>query len=395
MRWLLRLAILTLPLAAAAWGAGCHKSDEAEDSAEAGADAPPPEPPPPPPPPPADSSTARDCSMDLLPDGLFAHLECTGLYSDFASKTIADGIRPYVPGLQFWSDGAEKARFLRIPAGAKIDTSNFDEWHWPAGTTVWKEFKVSGKRIETRLYTKAKNGAWLRTTYRWNDAETDAVRKDAGEKVPQPGKPDYEIPAAGYCDECHQGRADALLGLEPVSLGLSSAQGVTLASLQAEHLLSNDPPQTKFAIPDDPTLDAGVASAALGWLHVNCGPCHNGSTNATAQFTGLFFLVKASQIADDGGTDAAPALDAYLDAVCKKSKDRAIPDSGPPPVPWTLIAGGDPDASYVSIISGARAQAPDEPNVRNQMPPIVTHVPDDAGHAHLDDWIRALPPCPP
>jgi hypothetical protein len=28
------------------------------------------------------------------------------------------------------------------------------------------------------------------------------------------------------------------------------------------------------------------------------------------------------------------------------------------------------------------------------MPPIVTHMPDDAGAALLDDWITALPPCP-
>ncbi|HEY8074646.1 MAG TPA: hypothetical protein VIF62_11060 [Labilithrix sp.] len=391
MRGLLRLAIVILPLGAAAWGAGCHhKTDEVDDTVEAGPDAPTADPPPPP----AETSTARDCSMDQQADGLYGHLECTGLYSDFAQKTIASGVRPYVPGLQFWSDGAEKARFLRLPAGAKIDTSNFDEWHWPNGTTVWKEFQVGGKRVETRIYTKSTNGTWLRTTYRWNGTETDAVRKDAGEKVPQAGKPDYEIPAAGYCDQCHQGRADALLGLEPVSLGLASAQGVTLASLAAEGLLSNPPPQTTFAIPEDPALDAGLASSALGWLHVNCGACHNDSLNATAQYTNLFFLIKASQIAADGGASAATGLDAYLDAVCQKSKDRTIPDSGPPLVPWTLVAGGDPDASYVSILSAARAQPPDDPNVQNQMPPIITHAPDDVGHARLDDWIRALAPCP-
>jgi hypothetical protein len=391
LRLRLRVAVLTVPLAAAAvWAAGCsHKSDAAADGADADAGALPGLPPPPPPAADAAPVPSIDCSQDTQADGLPTHLVCTGLYADIGHKTIAPGIRPYTPGVQFWSDGAEKARFLLLPPGGKIDDSNVDEWVWPSGTTVWKELALSGKRIETRVYKKVK-GTWSRTAYRWNDAETDAVRRDAGETVMLPGaKAPYEVPAGGYCDQCHEGRLDALLGLEPVNLGLKTAQGVTLASLAAEGAFTKPLPETSYAFPDDPALAAGTAPRALAWLHVNCGVCHNANTNATATYTNLFFLAKASQLGA-GGVASATGLDAYTRAVCVKSPDR-LTDSG---AAWTYVAGGNPDASLASVLSGARAVAPDMPNALNQMPPIVSHLPDDVGHAMLDDWIRALPICP-
>ena len=96
-----------------------------------------------------------------LPDSLAD----TGLYSNFAQKTLADGVRPYTPGLTFWSDGAQKSRFLYLPPGTKIDTSNMDEWVFPIGTKVWKEFVVDSKRVETRLFWKVSATEWLATTY--------------------------------------------------------------------------------------------------------------------------------------------------------------------------------------------------------------------------------------
>ena len=123
----LRFAFLALPLALAAW-AGCSSSDgAATPGPDAGpeatvADALPP----------VDSSPPvdaappkRDCAADLQTDGLQMHLDCTGLYSDFAAKTIALENKPYTPGVQFWSDGAVKSRFLYQPPGATIDISTW------------------------------------------------------------------------------------------------------------------------------------------------------------------------------------------------------------------------------------------------------------------------------
>jgi hypothetical protein len=381
----LRLAFFAVPLIAAVW-AGCSSdgtpgataSDAApEATAELDAFVPP-----------VDASDAapakRDCAADLQ-DGLQMHLDCSGLYADFAAKTIAPENKPYTPGVQFWSDGAVKSRFLYLPPGATIDISNFDEWKFPVGTKVWKEFKIGGKRIETRLYSKAMT-AWKYTTYRWNDAETDAIRNDTGEKVTIPGQTAvYEIPGTAQCDYCHMGRTDNLLGVEAVSLGIASAQGITLASLASDGRLSATPPATTLTIPEDGTAKA---VAALGWLHANCGGCHNPNGAANVLDPPLYFLIKPSQLLPEAGTAAVTDLDAWKTAVNVMAV-RIDDDAG---APYLRIKPNDAVHSLASILSGRRVTGAAEPTADVQMPPLVTRQVDTTGHALLDAWIGALPP---
>lgn len=324
-------------------------------------------------------SGKRDCKADVQADGLQQHLDCTGLYSDFGAKTVAADAKPYTPALEFWSDGAIKSRFLLLPPGSKIDITDFDEWKFPNGTKVWKEFKLGTKRIETRLYMKTADGGWRHTSYRWNDAETDAVRKDSGEKVPVPGKAPYEVPNVGQCNDCHDGKKDPLLGVDAISLGLPGAQGITLASLVADGRLSAAPPATTITIPEDGTLKA---RPALGWLHANCGSCH--SVNGSAKFTALLFALRPSQLT--AGTAAVTDLDAWKTAVNVDSSS-ALTDAG---TPFKRILPGSPGESLASLLAGRRAPIDSDPSTA-QMPPIVTRVPDVAGHQQLVDWITALP----
>ncbi len=349
--------------------------------------------PPPTPPPPSDASTTLDCPTDLQSDGVWGHLQCTGLYSDFASKTVVPAARPYVPALQLWADGATKQRWLYLPPGQKIDTSNVDEWVFPAGTKVWKEFQLEGRRVETRLYLKSADGKWHHTTYRWNADETDTTRNDVGAAVPRDGGsavPPYQIPSGTDCSNCHDGRKDRLLGLEPVNLGMPGAQGITLASLVAEGLLTSPPPATTLAFPED---TSGKAAAALGWLHVSCGPCHNRSGDANAKNSNVRLLTLMSQLAGadagaDGGPVPVPSLDAYLTTV-DHTTSVPIPDAGG--ATFYRIKKGDPGASIVSWLSGRRVGVTGTPNEKEQMPPIVTRVVDGVGHQKLDDWIVLLP----
>jgi hypothetical protein len=127
------------------------------------------------------------------PDADTAPLElrCTGLYSDWANKTVAPEAMPYTPGAELWSDGAEKQRYLLVPKGAKIDTSDPDEWRFPVGTKTWKEFRVNGRRVETRLYWKFAPDQWAWTTYEWSRDGARADRLDTG-RVNAEGT--YEIP---------------------------------------------------------------------------------------------------------------------------------------------------------------------------------------------------------
>lgn len=343
----------------------------------------------------ADAPAGRDCAKDDDLDKMKKHLECTGLYSDFASKTVAADVLSYTPALEFWSDGAEKQRFVFLPPGAKIDITSFDEWTFPAGTKLWKEFKLEGKRVETRLYEKTADGTWRHTVYRWSDDETDAVRKEAGDKIPPSGArtSTYEVPNTTQCNTCHDGRKDPVLAFDAIGLGLPGAKGVTLATLAAAGRFSTTPPATALALPDG--AGDGKAPAALGWLHANCGACHNASSGAAAMFTKPKLLLRPSELLGDpdAGTPAAATeqdLGSYASIVCQTA-NRLDPDAGSS---YVLVKGGEPSASLVSILSGSRVPEGDEPSSAVQMPPLVTRSVDAIGHGKLDAWITQLAPCP-
>jgi len=332
-----------------------------------------------------------NCAKDDDVDGIKKHLACTGLYSDFAAKTVATDVKEYTPALQFWSDGAEKKRWVKLPAGAKIDATDFDEWVYPEGMQLWKEFKVDGKRAETRLYEKQTLG-WRHTVYRWNADETDAVRKEIGELLPPNGTraSTYEIPNTTQCVSCHDGRKEPVLGFEAIGLGLPGAQGVTLATLVADGRFTAAIPAMTLALPDD---DAG-ARDAFGFLHANCGSCHNDNPGAEALFLKPKLLARPSVLLGlDGGTPATvDTFPSYSSIVCVDS-NRVDSDSG---VAYRYIERGVPAKSITSILSGRRVPEGEMPASTQQMPPLVTRAVDTTGHAKLDTWITNLggTPCP-
>jgi hypothetical protein len=320
------------------------------------------------------ADAAVDCPTDVQPDGLARHLACTDFFT--AEK------KPFTPGFVFWSDGAEKQRWVVFPPGGKIDITSFDEWKLPVGIELWKEFAIDGKKIETRLYKKLDAG-WKHTTYRWNDAQTEAVRKDSGDSVALTGRTPFEVPSTSQCDYCHAAHEEPVLGFDAVSLGVASAQGVTLATLAAEDRFSAAPPATALTIPDDAT---GKAAAALGWLHANCGNCHVERVGAGAYGSTFRMRVTATQLMS---ATSATELSAYTTGYCKPS-ERIDPGTGGF---YKYLAGTAPASSLASIMATARA-TPGQESVLNQMPPLVTHQPDTAGLALLDAWIGALPVCP-
>ena len=97
------------------------------------------------------------CSSYRLPprsprlSELPARLSETGLYDGERPIALARGVRAYVPAHELWSDGAQKLRWIRLPAGTRIDSADMDSWDFPVGTRLWKEFSRDGRPIETRL----------------------------------------------------------------------------------------------------------------------------------------------------------------------------------------------------------------------------------------------------
>ncbi|HEY8073766.1 MAG TPA: hypothetical protein VIF62_06650, partial [Labilithrix sp.] len=193
----------------------------------------------------ADVVSACDGSTDAAPDDL----ACTGLYTDVASKTLSPRVHEFAPARAFWSDGADKTRWIDLPDGTTIDASKADDWSFPVGTKAWKEIRASGQRVETRFFWKVRDDRWLHAAYLWSPDGASAHRVDGADTTVN-GTP-WHVPTSTECDDCHKGRKDRLLGFEAISLGLDGATGWNLAALAAENRLAPPPKKTSLAIADD------------------------------------------------------------------------------------------------------------------------------------------------
>jgi hypothetical protein len=316
-----------------------------------------------------DPSTSPGCADAGLPAPT---LECTGLYSDVAAKTLAAGVEAYAPAVQLWSDGAEKERWIRLPPGTQVDNSNPNEWVFPEGTKLWKQFVRDGRRVETRLWQKVRSGFWVHATYAWNDDGSEAVRSKGGD-IPFGGGT-YHIPTQDECEKCHRGRTENILGFEQVELGLPGATGLALERLVAEGRLSSPVAATSLQIGDDGT---GAAAPALGWLHANCGiTCHNSNSNSVGYAAKMDLRLDPTQL--DGRSVAGFAALLTTVGVTVNTPD------------WnghTRIVPGDPAASLLLQLISTRGMG-------LQMPPIASDLVDVEHVALVEAWIRQMPAVP-
>ena len=316
---------------------------------------------------------ASPATADCAPQ----HLADTGLYADFAAKTLAPEVHPFSPQYALWSDGASKRRWIRLPPKSRIDATNPDAWVFPVGTRFWKEFAF-GRRVETRLIERQANGEWLFATYRWNEDESDAVLvPETGARhvaESRPGVP-YDLPGVVECRACHESGLAPILGFSALQLSSdrdpNALHAITpdAGSLDLDELLRRGwirglpkaiaahAPRVRAATPTERT--------ALGYLHANCSNCHN-SQSLIADL-GLSFVVRA---------DGTP--EALATAVGRPSHYH--------PTGTTIdvhIVPGNPDASLVM------ARVSNRGNVR-QMPPMDSHLADANAIALLSRWIREL-----
>jgi hypothetical protein len=284
----------------------------------------------------------------------------TGLFADIATKTVACDVMPFEPEFKLWSDAAEKKRWVRLPPGATIDTTDPDHWIFPVGTQFFKEFALDGKRLETRLVERIGNTGqvfddyWL-GAFLWRDDESDADFVEPGASNVR-GTP-HDVPSATMCLTCHIGEPGRALGFSALQL---SHDGF-FDQLRAKGFLGTLEPKP---LPGSPTERAGV-----GWLHANCGHCHN--INGSAWPDTNMTLRIAYGEADLAHTKM------YLSTVgvsTQKFFGAGI---------TKRVAPGDPDASCVAYRPSVRGDS-------QQMPPIATEFADDAGVASVRAWISSL-----
>jgi hypothetical protein len=308
---------------------------------------------------------ACNVCLDEAPLPLFMtppeNLSETGLYSDIASETLSAGVLHFEPKYPLWSDGAEKARYAYIPKCATIDTSDMDHWEMPVGTRFWKEFTRDGIRVETRLIHRFGPGPddWIFAAYQWGVAPSEAVHVPDG--VVDANGTGHDIPPESLCLLCHKGLPERVLGFSAFQLSHdNSGVGETMATLSAAGKLSVPKPEG-FTVPGD-----AVDQAALGYLHANCGNCHNP--------TGVVFIDMHLRLLVSNTT--VEATDTFTTAVGKPALN--FPCNG-----CNRITPGDPLNSAVIIRMSTRAPA-------DQMPPLATEIVDAAGVATVSEWIQSL-----
>ena len=279
-------------------------------------------------------------------------LSQTGLYSSTTTRTLAPNVEVFSPAYPLWSDAAGKLRWVSLPAGAQIDTSDMDLWKLPVGTKLWKEFEKQGHVLETRYMVKhgPSESDWLFIAYHWNAEQTDAVA------VPE-GVPDadgsHDIPSTTTCKQCHNAQPMAALGFSALQLS-HTGPGLTLDALSASGRLSA-PPAAPLTIPGDPT-----SAQALGYLHGNCGGCHNAWAphNFGVPETKVVFWQSANQLG------ALEQTTTYVNLV--------------------INTGGD----LTRLQHGLNRMKQRDPYL--QMPPLGTEVVDTEGVALIETWLNQL-----
>lgn len=212
----------------------------------------------------------------------------------------------YTPRYPLYSDGAVKSRWMHLPSGSAIDASNPDYWVFPNGTKLWKEFNFLGHKVETRYLEKDQNGKWFMATYLWNADETEATLADVnGIQNYYEIKPGVKvnIPSVAQCRFCHERGGDYVLSADAVQISVSD--------LIESGRLVNFPDRWKS---DPPQIHARseVERNALGYMHGNCGHCHNPTGRANMSELFLRHTESATSALEE------PAIVTAVDKLTKK-----------------------------------------------------------------------------
>ena len=296
-----------------------------------------------------------------------------------------DGVIPYQVAAPLWADHAGKARFIVLPAGQTIAVHGDEEWLFPLGSVVIKNFyfskdlrdeENSATPIETRLLIMEADG-WTGHTYVWNEELSDATRKIAGRRVSlsyldkagQAEEQEYVVPNTNQCKDCHEIQDEMrLLGIvtrqmtrQVIRDGKDQGQ---ISWLAEQGLFGTQAPGPSPSPLVDPFGDADLDERARSYLDANCAHCHRDGGNGGP--SGLVLLA----------TETNPT--AY--GVCK-GPVAAGPGSGDR---HHDIVPGAPDRSIIIY----RMESAD-PEIK--MPEIPNRLPHEAGVELISEWIRGLP----
>jgi uncharacterized repeat protein (TIGR03806 family) len=237
--------------------------------------------------------------MPARPDGPIPRLlSQTGAFKDTRRLVPSDELVPYDLIVPFWSDGAQKLRWIAMPAG-KIEFSPSGEWVFPAGTVFVKTFELPidardparKRRLETRLLMVQGGGSVYGVVYKWRPDLSDAdllpdglhesvpITNTAGETHAQ----SWDYPSRKECITCHTKLSGGVLGVKARQMNHDFAypSGVSDNELREwNHLGMFATPLREADVKDSPRLAApddtsrSLEDRARSYLDANCSQCH-------------------------------------------------------------------------------------------------------------------------
>ncbi|HEY0254576.1 MAG TPA: hypothetical protein VGC41_23780, partial [Kofleriaceae bacterium] len=331
-----------------------------------------------------DGKHYEDAAIDAAitaPDTLFD----TGLCADAACATISPGVMEYTPQFPLWADTAAKRRWFQLPAGTKIDTTDMDHWVFPVGTKFWKEFSRDGKKVETRLieriYEPDSPLSWIYVSYAWNATE-DATTQAPAAGVMNANGTDHDIPSVFACKSCHESLPPTrVLGFGAIDLdwGGVNADDITLHKLVDMNLLTTNPPAVAAAAPFYPIAGTAAQVAGLGYVHANCGHCHN-PLSSTHNNVAMELRMNVAEVGVYHDTAAyrtavnQPALSGSAGVT-----DTSCSSNGTP-YPC-IIKAGNPTQSVM------HARFTSMPGSSIHMPQLGSEMTDPTGTTVITNWI--------
>ncbi len=323
-------------------------------------------------------------------DGPLPHEHLTDycfFQGELKDLTPALGAYPYDVAAALWSDHAAKQRMIVLPAGGKIAFDPGEDWQFPLGTILVKTFSfyddfrdlgTPHHILETRLLILGDDG-WTGHVYRWNDEQTEATLKVAGERVDvsyidETGESyaeEYIVPNTNQCKSCHE-RDDKNTFLGPFTHQMNRPvvrDGKELNQLEdmaQRGMFEGDLPAAAGlpAFPD-PFGKGPLDGRARAYLHANCSHCHRPGGGGGS--SGLVLLQWENGTQKNG--------------ICK---EPAAAGAGTGGHSYDIVPGHPEESILIYRVSST------DPQIK--MPELPNRIVDKKGVALLTEWISAMDP---
>ncbi|MBD3673288.1 MAG: PQQ-dependent sugar dehydrogenase [Planctomycetaceae bacterium] len=316
----------------------------------------------------------------------------TGLFADTANQIPEAGVYAFEINAPMWMDGATAERWVALPNDSRVKWYPRKEpipglpgraqLHYPENAVLAKtislETTTGHRKIETQILHHD-GRFWHAYSYRWNEAQTDAMLVPADGEMTEISIPDVAAPeknsrlrwtfqSRNQCLRCHNRWDEYGLAFSLPQLNRSTETvGSQLEWLQQLILLEKvssgrgqHDPGPPFANVDDDSAD--LTTKARSYLHVNCAHCHQNGAGGTATINLLHDLTLEQM---------------QLIGATPRQGDFGIENA-------MLVAPGDPYRSvllYRMAISGS-----------GHMPHIGSERIDHGGVSLLSDWISSIDP---